>query len=181
MEDAQGKLRANTYEENLFCMGCHGSIGSTIDHTFSFGRKVDGAKGWTYINLEGMPDAPNRSGDGVEPMGEIATYLQRVGGGSEFRNNDEMRARWFKKDGSLDLEKVRSAPDVYHLIVPSAERALTLNKAYRVIVGEQDFIFGRDASVLAPKNVNQRIDNNNALTLPAEKFFRWDIRLAWPE
>jgi hypothetical protein len=114
-------------------------------------------------------------------MGEIATYLQRVGGGSEFRNNDEMRARWFKKDGSLDLEKVRSAPDVYHLIVPSAERALTLNKAYRVIVGEQDFIFGRDASVLAPKNVNQRIDNNNALTLPAEKFFRWDIRLAWPE
>lgn len=181
MEDANGRLRANTFEENLFCMGCHGSIGTTIDHTFSFARKVDGAAGWTYINLEGMPDAPNRSGDGKEALGEIATYLQRVGGGSEFRNNDEMRKRWFHKNGQLNLEKVQAAPDVYSLIVPSAKRALTLNKAYRVIVAEQDFIYGRDATVTPPANVNQQIDNNNALTLPPEKFYRWDIRLAWPE
>lgn len=180
IEGANGLLRANTYEENLFCMGCHGSIGTTIDHTFSFARKMDGVKGWGYINLKGMPDAPNVKGDGAEKNGEIATYLQRVGGGSEFRNNDEMLKRWFKADGTIDSKKIAAAPDVYSLIVPSRKRALMLNKAYRSIVASQDFIFGRDATVRAPSNVHQTIDNKTSLTLPIEKFYEWDIRLAWP-
>ena len=57
IEDRQGRLRAGTYEETLFCMGCHTSIGATIDKTFSFARKVDGAAGWGYIDLKDMPDA----------------------------------------------------------------------------------------------------------------------------
>ena len=95
IEDRKGRLRSLTYEENFSCMGCHNSVGSTIDKTFSFPRKLDGAAGWGYINLKGMPDAPNKG----ESTGEIATYLARVGGGSEFRNNDEMTARWFRPDG----------------------------------------------------------------------------------
>src|SRR5690606_38597639 len=125
----------NTYEENLFCMGCHTSLGSTIDNTFSFARKIDGAAGWGYVNLRGMPDAPNVG----EEEGEIATYLQRAGGGGEFRSNPEMEARFFTA-GQADLEKIRAAKDVYELVTPSRERALLLNKAYRVIVADQDYI-----------------------------------------
>lgn len=174
LENSKGRLRFNTYEENLFCMGCHTSIGTTIDNTFSFGRKVDGAEGWGYINLRGMPDAPTVG----ETQGEIVTYLGRVGGGSEFRANAEMLERWFR-DGAPDPNKLANAKDVYDLIVPSRERALAMNKAYRTIVADQDYIFGRDAIVTPPLNVYPAIDNNVSPELPEEFAFRWDIRLAW--
>jgi hypothetical protein len=175
IEGHDGELRTLSYEENLFCMGCHSSIGATIDKTFGFPRKVDGAAGWGYIDLKGMPDAPNVG----EQRGEIATYLQRAGGGGEFRSNPEMFERWFNEDGSLDEEAVAEAADVYDLIAPSPERALELNKAYRIIVAEQDFIFGRDATVVPPENVYRHIDNDTAPTLPISLFFPWDIRLNW--
>lgn len=175
IEDRKGRLRANTYEENLFCMGCHSTVGSTIDKVFSFARKVDGAAGWGYIDLAGMRDAPNRG----ETRGEYETYLERVGGGGEFRSNPEMQARWFRDDGRLDVEAVRAAGDVYGLITPSRARALALNKAYRVIVADQDYIFGRDATVKPPANVYEKVDNETAPTLPEERTYRWDIRLDW--
>ena len=175
IEDLEGRLRAATFEENLFCMGCHTSIGSTIDKTFAFPRKVDGAAGWGYIQLQGMPDAPNRG----ETGGEIATYLARVGGGSEFRDNPEMFARWFHADGSVNEAAIASAPDVYTLIAPSAERALQLNKAYRVIVADQDYLYGRDPTTQAPDSVYQRVHNATAPTLPASLAYHWDIRLDW--
>ena len=174
IEDGDGALRAATYEETLFCMGCHTSVGATIDKTFGFPRKVDGAAGWGYIDLKGMADAPNRG----ETQGEIATYFARVGGGGEFRSNPEMYARWFHPDGTVNLEKVQAA-DVYELTAPSVTRAVALNKAYRVIVAEQDYIYGRDANVSAPANVYRGIDNETAPTLPEDKVFDWDIRLDW--
>lgn len=176
IEDAHGRLRSLTREENLFCMGCHTSVGSTIDKTFSFPRKVDGREGWGYIDLRGMPDAPNRG----ETIGEIATYLERAGGGGEFRSNSEMFDRWFDDDGNADQAQIARAADVYELIVPTAGRALELNKAYRAIVAEQDYIFGRDATVTPPGNVYDYVDNETAPVLPADRFFPWDIRLDWP-
>ena len=175
IENRDGRLRANTFEETMFCMGCHASIGATIDKTFSFPRKVDGAVGWGYIDLKGMLDAPNIG----ESKGEIATYFERVGGGGEFRSNQEMQLRWFHDDGTVDLKRVAEAKDVYELIAPSRERALRLNKAYRVIVTDQDFIYGRDASVWQTTNVHERIDNKDALTLDEAHTFTWDIRLDW--
>lgn len=176
IEDKKGRLRAYTYEENFSCMGCHNTIGSTIDKTFSFPRKIDGPKGWGYLDLKGMPDAPNKG----EKLGEIVTYLARAGGGSEFRNNDEMSRKWFKEDGSLDPDKLGKAKDVYDLITPSPERAHALNKAYRTIVEDQDFIFGKDAILSPPKNVYDKIDNENSPTLPADKIYKWNILLDWP-
>lgn len=175
IEDRKGQLRASTFEENLFCMGCHTSVGATIDKVFSFARKVDGADGWGYINLRGMPDAPNRG----ELRGEIATYLERVGGGGEFRNNPEMQARWFDAEGKVDHASIAAAADVYALITPSRERALELNKAYRVLVEDQDYIYGRDATVTPPENVYRDIDPAVVPTLPAEHAYEWDIRLDW--
>lgn len=175
IENKNGRLRVSTHEENFFCMGCHNSVGATIDKTFSFARKVDGAAGWGYIRLQGMADAPSAG----EQEGEIATYLRRVGGGSEFRDNPEMLARWFDHKGRPDPAKLAAARDVHDLIVPSAERARALNKAYKTIVDEQSFIFGRDARVQAPANVYEYIDNLTAPTLPAAVIYDWDIRLDW--
>jgi hypothetical protein len=175
IEDSRGRLRANTFEETMFCMGCHNSIGSTVDKTFSLARKVDGAAGWGYLDLKGMADAPTRG----ETRGEIATYLERVGGGSEFRHNDEMAARWFKADGTLDHDKVGAARDVYELITPSRERALMLNKAYKTIVEDQTYIFGRDATLAPPANVYAKIENDATPTLPAHRIFKWNIILDW--
>jgi hypothetical protein len=174
IEDSRGELRASTYEENMFCMGCHTSAGATIDKTFSFPRKIDGAAGWGYIDLRGMPDAPNMG----ETKGEFATYFERAGS-SEFRSNDEITARFFDADGRADARRIAAASDVYELIAPSRERALLLNKAYRVIVADQDFIHGRDATVKPPANVYERIDNASTPTLPAEHVHVWDIRLDW--
>jgi hypothetical protein len=175
IEDARGRLRVSTFEENLACMGCHNSIGATIDKTFSLARKVDGAKGWGYINLRGMPDAPSRG----TKEGEIVTYLERVGGGSEFRHNQEMFERWFSPGGALDREKLAQARDVYDLIVPSRERALALNKAYLTIVQDQDFIHGRDATLRAPINVYHEIDNQTSPTLPENRIFEYNLILDW--
>jgi hypothetical protein len=177
IEDRNGRLRTATYEENLFCMGCHNSIGSTIDKTFSFARKIDGAEGWGYINLKGMKDAPNMG----EEKGEFATYFERVGGGGEFRSNPEMQQRWFNDDGTVNQDKIANAKDVYELIIPSKERAMSLNKAYKVIVEAQDYIYGRDATTTPPKNVYESIDNETAPTLPKYKTYKWDIRLNWGE
>ena len=174
IENKQGRLRAQAFEENMFCMGCHTSVGSTIDSVFSFARKVDGRAGLGYVDLHGMPDAPNMG----EVDGEILTYLERAGGGGEFRSNPEMEARFFS-DGVLDRSKVEKARDVYDLLAPSAARARALNKAYLTIVREQSYLYGRDASVTPPENVYERVDNETAPTLTADRSFRWDMRLDW--
>ena len=174
IEDYDGNLRPQTFEENMHCMGCHAAVGTTIDQTFAFARKITGAKGWGYIDTRGMQDAPSIS----ETRGEILNYLKRAGGGSEFRENPEMLQRWYHDDGSLDTAKVQAA-DVYTLISPSRERALKLNKAYTHTVRHQSYIKGRDATWLPARNVFEEVDAGEP-PLPREhQNFGWDIRLDW--
>lgn len=174
IEAEDGHLRLQSKEEHLFCMGCHTTIGTTIDQTFAFPRKVTGANGWGYINIKGMQDAPYVGGG---PEGEIEHYLRTVGGGNEFRENDEIVSKFFNEDGSLNEDRVRAA-DVYELITPTLRRALDLNKAYMTIVREQDFIYGRDANISPATNVYREIDESVPI-LPEEKQEKWDIRLDW--
>ncbi len=176
IEDEDGRLRRQTNEEIFFCRGCHTSAGANIDQTWAFPRKMTGAAGWGYLDLKSQHDVPNIG----EEMGEIALYLQRAGGGDEFRSNTEMRERWFEQDGSIDMEAM-AGKSVYDLIAPSRERALKLNKAYRVLVSEQSFLFGRDATVTPPVNVHAQIDEATAPTLPPEYRYAHDIRLNWGE
>ncbi len=174
IEGYNGRLRWTTWEEKFFCMGCHNTIGSTIDKTFAFPRKQDGAAGWRYIELRGMPDAPNVG----EREGEYLTYLRRVGGGGEFRSNPEMQQRFFNADGSLNEQAVLAQADVHDIIAPSKERALLLDKAYKAIVEQQDFIFGRDATVTSPINVFDFVPDD-APTLPKNRRFDWNIIGDW--
>jgi hypothetical protein len=173
IEDEEGRLRVQNREETQFCMGCHTTVGSTIDQTFAFARKVTGAAGWGYINTRGMADAPSKAWED----NEILEYLRAVGGGDEFRQNDEMLDKWFNPDGTVREDAVRAA-DVYTLISPSRERALALNKAYKTIVDDQDFHHGRDANLKPAVNVYREVDENSPV-LPGEKTRAYDIRLRW--
>lgn len=174
IEDYEGRLRPQTLEEDMYCMGCHKSISTTIDSTFSLARKVPGGRGFGYVNLVGMRDAPNISEDG----GEILNYLRRVGGGSEFRANPEMRQRWFLADGTVKVDRVATS-DVATLLLPSSHRALSLNKAYTHIVRHQSYRLGRDALPTPAQNVYREIDETAVVLKRPHRHHGWDIRLDW--
>ncbi len=161
IEDAQGRLRLQSREEHLFCMGCHSTIGVTVDQSFGFPRKVPGTPGWGHQDLAGIPDVP-QSGLAAP---EILTYFRRVGGGDEFRANQEILARFFE-DGKVKEALVRQAApgghkDIAWLLTPSRERALALNKAYRALVSEQRFEKGRDAVAAPTEKVHKNIVNGS--------------------
>ncbi|CAA0110099.1 Uncharacterised protein [BD1-7 clade bacterium] len=169
IEDQQGDLRPQTYEETLFCMGCHSTVGAIADSTFVFQRKFEHAAfqhGWYHWSdkgLEGIaePRLPNG-------QYEYSTYLQHNGAGDEFRANDELQARFFNADGSLNAAAISDLrKDVSTLLLPSAERALMLNKAYRVIVNEQSYIYGRDAHVKPLSNVHKAVEVGESTGLNA--------------
>ncbi|WP_394224415.1 hypothetical protein [Alteromonas gracilis] len=174
IEDDKGELRAQHDQELAFCNGCHKTVGSTFDQTFSFARKVPGEEGWGYINLRNIEDVPNIN----EEKGEFLTYMERVGGGDEFRQNGEMLAKWFDEKGMVKAEDVVRATSVYDIITPSPERALALNKAYLTIVKEQSYLFGRDATLTEASNVLSTVDVDQPPLKPEHRF-TWDMRLNW--
>lgn len=174
IENENGELRKQHFEEQFFCMGCHKSVGSTIDTTYSFPRKVEGADGWGYKDISKIKDVPNKG----EIAGEYLTYLKRVGGGDEFRQNKEMLAKWFNSDGTVKEQEISELDSIYPLITPSYERAMKLNKAYHQIVVNQSYIYGRDVNLTPAVNVYKDIELHDT-PLPIEARYVWDIRLDW--
>jgi len=139
IEDAQGKLRPQTHEELVFCVGCHSGIGATTDSNFSFARKLGDGHG-NYF-LHGGSVFPGSAAEydtdpGVNDLlDEFAAYFEHNGAANDFRSRDVS----FKPP--LDIPQLRT------LLWPSAEGALLLNKAYRLIVLEQSYTNGRDAII----------------------------------
>lgn len=180
IEDEKGRLRLQTHQEQLACMGCHSNLGVTVDTTFSFARKLPGKAGWAYQDLRGMKDAPQIGHQ--EP--EFLTYLRRVGAGDEFRANDELIAR-FAPGGHIDAPEVRRAApggdqDLAWLLSPSRERALDLNRAYMALVREQDFERGRDAPLAPPKNVFAYIEEESTGLVEKNRVYKdGRLHLAW--
>ena len=146
IEDKNGNLRPQSFEETLSCIGCHSGIGATTDSSFAFPRKFDDKNSWyhwTKKNLRGTKDRILSNG-----KGEFAFYLENNKAGDEFRANDEIKTKFFDKDGKLihsEVDKIKN--DITYLIYPSVKRAIMLNKAYKVIVNEQSFIYGKDAHI----------------------------------
>ncbi len=155
IEDEAGRLRVQTDEEHRVCMGCHGSLGVTIDATFSFARKVPGADGFRPQDLRGLTDVP-QDGQGE---GEVLTYLKRVDGADEMRTNEEMRERFFPGGRLAVAEVERAKPggdrDLAWLLLPSRARALDLDRAYLALVRKQRFDLGRDTLLAPPANVHR--------------------------
>ncbi len=149
IEDAQGELRPQNIEETTACIGCHGGVGATTDATFTFARKLPpGAfhDGWYHASEHGFEGvAEPKRADG---SGEYAHYLAELGGADDFRTNDEARAKFFRQDGKLDARATAQlARDVSTLLMPSARRALALDRAYLGLVRAQHFEAGRDITL----------------------------------
>jgi hypothetical protein len=165
IEDAKGELRPQTYEESVSCIGCHSGIGATRDGIFSFHRKFDHAGAhrqgwyhWSQKGLQGVPDRIRADGDA-----EYAHYLKANAAGDEFRNNLEVMEKFFNVDGttkSAMVERLRS--DISQLLFASKQRALELDKAYWLIVREQSFSKGRDATVSPVANVHRKLPSQQA-------------------
>jgi hypothetical protein len=161
IEAADGTLRPQTYEESVYCVGCHSGIGATTDGTFSFPRKLGAAqyrRGWYHWSQKGLKNLAEPVRRDGHP--EYAYYLERNGAGDEFRGNDEVQAKFFNPDGSLKADALATlSGDVSYLLFPSVERALTLDKAYKVIVDEQSFKHGRDGHVAPVANAHQQVQS----------------------
>jgi hypothetical protein len=180
IEDSQGRLRLQTLEEHVYCMGCHTNLGVTVDQTFAFPRKVPGREGWRLQDLRGIPDVPQAG----HRSPETATYFERVQGGDEFRANDEVLGRFFP-GGVLDLPAVRRAApggdrDLAWLVTPSRSRALALDKAYWALVREQSFAQGRDTLLGPPANVHGAVENGSTeLEATGRLYTDGRLHLAW--
>ncbi|MCG6863086.1 MAG: hypothetical protein LJE70_17705 [Chromatiaceae bacterium] len=165
IEDAEGELRPQTYEELAFCIGCHSGIGATTDSSFAFARKLQAGNGirdgwyhWSQKDLRGLPERVRSDG---KP--EYAFYLRSNGAGDELRENTEARRRFFDSAGQLDGEMLkRLNRDITTLVYASPQRALQLAKAYRIIVREQSFTEGRDPTIKPARNVHRAIDGGTA-------------------
>ncbi len=165
IENKEGQLRPQSYEELATCVGCHGAIGGNVDGSFALPRKLDADSafqhGWYHWHQKGMAGiAEPRRRDG---SGEYAFYLQQVGNADEYRGNREVRQRFFHSDGTLkETMLAELSGDITVLILPSRRRALDLDKAYQAVVKEQSYSQGRDA-VLAPReNVWKRVPEGQA-------------------
>jgi hypothetical protein len=165
IEDAGGALRPQNVEETTACIGCHGGVGATTDSTFSFARKLDPGSswqgGWYHWGQRGLKGIPEpRRADG---QGEYAHWLAQVGAGDDYGTNDEVQARFFRKDGTLRPDAVKAlTKDISVLLVPSPRRALLLNRATLALVKAQRFERGRDVTVGTPPKVRARLEQDGA-------------------
>ncbi|HYI00950.1 hypothetical protein [Hyalangium sp.] len=157
IEDSRGQLRPQSREEHAFCIGCHSGIGATDDSVFSFGRKLPTSEfqagwfHWSQRGLEGVREPVRADG-----RGEYAYYLEHNGAGDELRANKEVLERFFTPEGTLRPEATQALrTNISTLLLPSPARALQLDKAYRLIVREQSFTRGRDATLEPAINVHR--------------------------
>ncbi len=172
IEDSKGDLRPQSYEETVFCMGCHAKIGATTDNTFAFARKFDAKdsfqKGWyhwTQKSLSGVRE-PKVEVKDYGMQYEYSFYLMYNKAGDEFRGNSEVIDKFFDTSGNIKENIITALhDDVTLLLNPSVSRALELNKAYRTIVQEQSFIYGRDANVSPAVNVHETVEQNQSTSL----------------
>ena len=167
IEDKDGVLRPQTHEETIGCMGCHSHLGATTDSTFSFARKFEGTRkdqndyGWNHWSQKGLSGIkePLVEYKNYGQQYEYSFYLQNNHSGNEFRNNDEVKEKFFDNNGSIKAEMIEKLhDDVSLLLFPSKERTLELNKGYKAMVEEQSYIYGRDANVKPMENVYNDIE-----------------------
>ncbi|MGB5506000.1 MAG: hypothetical protein WBM70_04845 [Sulfurovum sp.] len=162
IENKEGKLRPQTHEETINCMGCHSHIGATTDSAFAYARKFEGVNkdqndyGWNHWGQKGLNGIQEPI---VEYLNhgkqyEYSFYLLNNHSANEFRNNDEVQSKFFDLNGSIKEDMLNALhKDITVLLFPSKERALELNKGYKVIVEEQSYIYGRDTHIKPIKNV----------------------------
>ena len=86
IERRDGRLRPQTTEELLQCLGCHSAVGNTVDAVWSFQRKLPGDAGWgemDYGDYSSADPQRTRLNDYVNPnvgRGEMEYFYASVVG-----------------------------------------------------------------------------------------------------
>ena len=102
---------------------------------------------------------------------EYELYLKENHAGDEFRSNEEVMQKFFNSDGTLNaLEAAKVSDDISYLLLPSVQRAKELDKAYKIIVEEQSYIYGRDAHVAPVENVYKELEIDSKTEINAVKY-----------
>lgn len=136
IEGKDGALRPQNYEEHVFCVGCHSAIGALHDSTFSFGRKHNGyEQGWTSWNK--YSPAIIFADEVVQD--KFQDYLSTAGGPTDFSDKTIYK--------NYTVEN----------LLPKENAVWEMNKAYKVIVEEQSFVKGRDATIKNMKSEIHRV------------------------
>lgn len=166
IEDRNGELRPQNFEETIFCIGCHGGVGITTDSVYGFPRKLaanhyqQGWYHWSQKDISGLSE-PKIEIRGSGVYYEYSYYLMYNKSGNEFRDNQEVVAKFYNPDGTIREDMLNELHDDISLLLnPTPLRALALNKAYRTIVEDQDFIKGRDANIAPVVTVYERVEQN---------------------
>lgn len=168
IEDRAGALRPQSFEETVYCIGCHGGVGITTDSVFGFPRKLEQSsfqEGWYHWSQKGLVglQEPKIEIHGGGVYYEYTYYVMYNVSGNEFRDNQEVITRFYNPDGTLRKDMVEQLhEDITLLLNPSPERALQLNKAYWTIVRDQDFIHGRDANIAPVQTVFKEVEQDLA-------------------
>jgi len=163
IEDKNGNLRPQSYEETLNCMGCHSGIGAITDSTFAFPRKLDNdfQRGWYYATQKDLKNIPeNRYADGTY---ELSHYLKLNPYSDEFRENSEAYNKFHLLNGDLNqtiLTQLHN--DVTILLYPSHNRALLLDKGYKALVEQQKFYNGKAGHIKPMKNVYKNVQEGQS-------------------
>ncbi len=178
IEAKNGTLRPQTHEETIGCMGCHSHLGATTDSIFAFARKFEGLdenssnfgwNHWTQKSLVGVkePHANYQINDTIyNHVYEYSFYLKNNHSGNEFRNNDEVKNKFFTIDGAVKDDMLTALHnDITTLLFPSYERAMSLNKGYKAMVAEQSYIYGRDANIKSMKNIFKEINDGQTTNI----------------
>ncbi len=180
IEDKEGYLRPQTYEESIYCVGCHSTMGAIVDSTFVFARKFDHTQhqmGWYHWTQKADAFKNLKEPRLADGRYEYSLYLEHNHAGDEFRDNQEVMDKFFDANGTLKSDAVSALhSDVSSLIIPSATRALTLNKAYKVIVDEQSYIYGRDAHVSPVSNVYEEVEMDQETGNSAVEMERYPLQ-----
>jgi len=171
IEDNGGQLRPQTREETIYCMGCHSGTGATVDATFSFSRKfpADVLQGswqhWSQNGLVGVKE-PKVSYQNHTDVFEYGFYLMSNPSGNEFVSNNEVLAKFFDQEGKAKDDVFdRLHEDISILLYPSFDRAMELNKGYKLVVEEQSFIYGREGNIAPFRNVHKTVKHGQMTDL----------------
>lgn len=74
-----------------------------------------------------------------------------------------MDRSWKLKADAMEILK----NDISYLLMPSVKRAMKLNKAYKAVVDEQSYIFGRDVNIKPSKNVHKEVEQGERTGIKA--------------
>ncbi len=166
IEDKEGRLRPQTHEETLSCMGCHSNLGVTTDSSFAFSRKFEGIVkdekeyAWNHWMQKGMVGIkePLISYANKGKQYEYSFYLKQNHSGNELKTNDEVKRKFFDENSTLKEGMLLVLhKDISVLLYPSRSRVLELNKAYKVFVKEQSYIYGKEVHLGSMKHVYKEI------------------------